>query len=199
MLLYEVHEYLRCGFGVVLRPGRAGVPLGFDGEASVPQYLPLGHSIDGLLKHPEDAEENFRLHWGALDEKTSGLCLVHQTETEARADRKALVLVDGCVDEELGVTTIEQARGRPMPELITYTQDSSMRRALYLFNEGEALYVCWTARSLDAKKPRRFVITWDGEQLRLLQRASRPWTPRHSMPVPREETLRPSPEHRARP
>ncbi len=165
MFLFEVHEHLEPGFKLVLKNGDAMVPMGYDDEHKGPIWLPLGNSIESALRHPEDQELEFKLLHAGLDDTTSGLKLVAQTKTEARNDQRALVLVDGCTDPEVGVTNIAEAFDRTMPELITHSSGSGMTRRLYLFGPGDALFISWSARSLGTNRPKRFIIAWDGYSL----------------------------------
>lgn len=163
MWLFEVHDGPRPGFRLNLRHGYAGVCMGQEGTCE--SWLPLGNSIERALSHPDDQQLQFQLLRAKLEDTTSGLCLVKQTEDEARAERKALVLVDGCTDREIGVTNIAEAYGRSMPELVTYVESGGCVRRLYVFKPGDALFISWPARALNAHKPKRFVIAWDGEKL----------------------------------
>lgn len=179
MWLFEVNDSVRAGFRLVLRSGEAGVPMGYDEATNGAAWLPLGNSIERALQHPDDQRESFLLRRAKLEDKTAGLCLAKQSEEEAIAERMALVLVDGCTDPELGTTNIAEAFNKPTPELITYARGNGHLRNLYVFKPGDALFISWSARSLDADRPRRFIIAWDGEQLQELavgrpRRNSRP-------------------------
>lgn len=165
MFLFEVHEHLEPGFKLVLKQGEAMVPMGYDDEHKGPIWLPLGNSIEAALRHPDDQALEFKLLHAGLDDTTSGLKLVAQTRTEAYQDERALVLVDGCTDPEVGVTNIAEAFDRTTPELITHSSGSLMTRRLYLFKPGDALFISWSARSLGTNRPKRFIIAWDGEAL----------------------------------
>lgn len=165
MWLFEVHDSPRLGFRLNLRRGFAGVSMGYDDATNGESFLPLGNSIESALDHPDDQGLAFSLIRAKLEEKTSGLCLVKQTEDEARDERKALVLVDGCLDRDVGITYIAEAYGKPTPELVTYTQGRGWVRKLYVFKPGDALFISWPAKALGTQHPKRFVITWDGSDL----------------------------------
>lgn len=179
MWLFEVHDDVRAGFRLILKAGEAGVPMGYDETTNGSAWLPLGNSIERALVHPDDQDLEFQLLRAKLEDTTSGLCLVKQTEEEARAEQLALVLVDGSTDPEVGVTNIAEAFGKPTPELITYARGNGHTRQLYVFKPGDALFISWSAKALDAPRPKRFIIVWDGERLRELavgrpRRNSRP-------------------------
>lgn len=181
MLLFEVHDSPRPGFRLILKQGEAGVPMGYDEKDKSDTWLPLGNSVEKWLAHPDDQNQEFVLLHAHLEEKSIGFCLTGQTTEEAALEKRALVLVDGCTDREIGVTNIAEAFDKPMPELVTYTQGGGHTRRLYIFRPGDALFISWSAASLDANRPKRFVITWDAEQQQLVETAvGRPR--RHSKP-----------------
>lgn len=173
MWLFEVHDDVRAGFRLNLRAGEAGVPMGFDETTNGNAWLPLGNSLERALQHPEDQEVAFVLERARLEDKSAGLILTKQTEDEAHAERLALVLVDGCTDPEIGITRIAEAFNKPAPELITFAQGNGHTRRLYVFKPGDGLFISWSARALGTTHPKRFIIAWDGEELKELA-VSRP-------------------------
>lgn len=191
MLLFEVvDEGPRPGFKLVLRHGKAGVPMGYDEKYQGDTWLPLGNSIDNALAHPDDQQIPFKLLHAHLNYKSIGFCLTVQPAEEAVLEKRALVLVDGCTDPEVGVTNIAEAFDRPMPELVTHTQGDGHSRRLYIFNHGDALFISWSAASLDASRPKRFIVTWDAEKQQLLELAvGRPR--RNSRPPKKQEKRHP--------
>ncbi len=179
MWLFEVHDDVRTGFRLTLRAGEAGVPMGFDETTKATTWLPVGNSIERALQHPDDQTQSFVLIRAKLEDTTSGLCLVKQSEEDARAEKLALVLVDGCTDPEIGATRIAEAYNKPSPELITCAQGSGHLRNLYVFRPGDALFISWSAKALGTNQPKRFIIAWDGLELKELavgrpRRNSRP-------------------------
>lgn len=171
MWLFEVHEGPRPGFKLVLDKGEADVLMGYDERVKGPTRLPLGNSIEGALVHPDDQQETFVLRHANLEEKNIGFCLTAQTKDEAAKDERALVLVDGCTDPEVGVTNIAEAYGKPMPELVTFTHGNGTTRRLYLFKPGDALFISWPARALESNRPKRFIISWDAQKKQLVEEA----------------------------
>lgn len=165
MFLFEVREHKEDGFKLVLRSDEALVALGYDTDSKGPVWLPLGNSIERWLQHPDDQTEPFRLLHAKFEEKGVGMVLTAQTHDEALKEGKALVLIEGSIDREIGVTNIAEAYGKPKPELFSYTEDGSMIRRLCIFKPGDALFISWPARAIDAPGPKRFIIAWDGEQL----------------------------------
>jgi len=189
MLLFEVHESVRPGFNLVLDDGEAGVPMGYDDKVGGKTWLPLGNSVERWLTHPEDQREEFKLLHAHLEEKNIGFCLTGQTAEEAALEKRALVLIDGCTDPEVGVTIIAEAFGKTMPELVTHTHGDGHSRQLYIFNHGDALFISWSAASLEASRPKRFIVTWDAEKKQLLETSvGRPR--RNSRPTKKQEKKR---------
>lgn len=189
MLLFEVHDSPRPGFKLVLKQGEAGVPMGYDDKVKGDTWLPLGNSVERWLAHPDDQQEKFVLMHAHLEEKNIGFCLTAQTADEAALEKRALVLVDSCVDRELGVTNIAEAFDKPTPELVTYTSGAGSSRRLYIFKPGDALFVSWSAASLGTSRPKRFIITWDAEKRQLVETAvGRPR--RNSRPPKKQEKRR---------
>ncbi len=168
MWLFEVHDDVRPGFRLSLRPGRTGVSLGYDEEIGGESWLPVGSSIDKWLRHPDDQDLSFGLRHANLEDKNIGLCLTEQTAAEAARDDRALVLIEGCIDAEAGFVDIADAHNRPAPSLVTYASGNGHVRKLYLFKPGDSLYVNWSARALNANQPKRFIITWDADAKELL-------------------------------
>ncbi len=173
MWLFEVHDDIRPGFKLTLNAGEVGVPMGFDDAIKTTAWLPVGTSIERALRHPEDQKQSFSLLRAKLEDTTIGLCLVSQTEEEARAEKLALVLVHAITNPELGVTRIAEAHNKPSPELVTFTQGEEHLRNLYVFRPGDALFISWAARALGTDHHKRFIVAWDGEQLKELA-VSRP-------------------------
>lgn len=165
MWLFEVHDSPRPGFRVNLSPGRAGVQMGVDDQHGA-TVLPLGKSLVRLLGHENDQDEPFLLLRAQLKDTTAGLCLVRQSEESARAEQRALVLIDRWfVDEKpTGAVRIAVAYGRNQPDLITYTHGTSGRREMYVFSKGDALYIHWVGDEHEPEK--RFIIEWDGAELK---------------------------------
>lgn len=161
MWLFEVTDTVNTGVKLVLMPGRMGVPLGTDAKYGTPMMLPIGRSISRCLEHPDDQEESFKLKRGRLEEGK----LVKQTEEEAAASGKALVFIDRCTDSELGMTRIAEAWGKPSPTLVKVFGTLGYDVELYEFKPGDALFICWPAAALDQRHPKRFIISWDGQQL----------------------------------
>lgn len=185
MLLFEVHDSPRPGFRLILKHGEAGVPMGYDDKSGGPTWLPLGNSIERLLAHPDDQDREFELRHAHLEEKNIGFVLTGQTKGEAALEKRALVLVDGCTDREIGVTNIAEAFGKTMPELVTYTQGGGMARRLYIFKPGDALFISWSASALGTDKPKRFIISWDAEKQELVETAV--GRPRRNSRQPRKQ------------
>jgi hypothetical protein len=202
MWLFEVHDDVRPGFRLILKSGEAGVPMGYDDKVKGDTWLPLGNSVEKWLRHPDDQQQEFKLLHAHLDEKNIGFCLTGQTTDEAALDERALVLIDACTDREIGVTNVAEAFGKTMPEFVLYTKGDGHSRRLYIFKPGDALFISWSAASLDSNRPKRFVISWDAEKKQLVEtavgrprRASRPpkkqERSKHRSPAPTRE-LRPS-------
>lgn len=155
MQLYEVHDTVREGFRLSLRPGTVEVCLGKDVEAGTLATLPVGNSIAKWLGHPDDANEQFRLLRASLDEKPHGLYLVAAPPSETGA----LVLLHRCCDPELGATRVAEARGSfTAPELITSVQSKDWLVELYSFKVGDGLFVSIPAAALGTTHPKRFRI-----------------------------------------
>lgn len=171
MLLFEVHESARPGFRLTLKHGEAGVPMGYDEKYGGDTWLPLGNSVEKWLTHPDDQQEKFMLLHAHLEEKNIGFCLTEQTTEEAALEKRALVLVEGCTDPEVGVTNIAEAFGKTMPMLVTHTCGDGHSRRLYIFNHGDALFISWSAAALEASRPKRFIVTWDAEKKQLVELA----------------------------
>lgn len=165
MWLFEVTDSMRPGVRLVLTPGRMGIPLGVDEQFGTPITLPVGKSISRVLDHPDDQAERFVLRRGILQPTAAGFILVKQTEEEAMAEGKALVFVDRCTDDELGHTRVCDAWSRSSPKLLYGSNGQGYRRELYEFKQGDALFICWPAAALDQLHPKRFIISWDGQQL----------------------------------
>jgi len=168
MWLFEVTDEVRTGVRLVSQPGRVGVPLGEIAENGMTRLLPVGKSISRLMAHQDDQKGTFTLYRAALKSPPSGRCLVRQPATDARAEKKALVFVDRCLDQELGTTMVAKARGKRPPERIAEFLGDGCSRTLFLFEPGDALFICWPAGALGeerAKTAKRFVIAWDGCQL----------------------------------
>ena len=196
MLLFEVHDSPRPGFRLILKQGEAGVPLGYDEETKGDTWLPLGNSVERWLVHPDDQAEEFVLLHAHLEEKSIGFCLTGQSKEEAALEKRALVLVDGSTDREVGVTNIAEAFDRPMPELVTYTEGAGHTRRLYIFKPGDALFISWSAASLDSNRPKRFIISWqeveernaEGETTRVMRLLETPvGRPRRNSKQPRKQ------------
>lgn len=186
MWLYEVHEGPRPGLRVSLSSAHVGVQLGFDDEYATPAVLPLGRSLTRLLVHKDDEQSPFMLMRANLEETTAGLCLTKQSEEEARAEKKALVLIDGRTVAG-GVTHIGHARGKPAPELVTYTQGDGCRRELYVFKPGDALFISWAH---EGSRPKKFVIEWNGQDL-VEQAVARRWERHHQKRRGRQQEASP--------
>lgn len=197
MLLFEVNEEgPQPGFKLVLRHGEAGVPMGYDEKYRSDSWLPLGDSIEKWLVHPDDQQVLFGLLHAHLEEKNIGFCLTKQSKEEAALEKRALVLVDGCTDDNIGVTNIAEAYGKTMPEFVLYTQGSGHTRRLYIFEDGDALFISWSAASLNSNRPKRFIVTWDAEQRQLVETAV--GRPRRSSKPPRKQE-QPKPKRRHQP
>lgn len=178
MWLFEVHDDVRPGFKLHLRQGDVGVSLGYDSAYDNETWLPVGNSIASALRHEEDQELPFKLMRAKFEERNIGFVLTKQTDDEARNERKALVLIDGCTDPGIGVTLIAEAYGRERPELISYAEGKGQLRKLFVFKPGDALFISWPARALGAQAPRRFIISWDGEHLKELPVHRQKWKAR---------------------
>jgi len=167
MWLFEVTDSVRPGVRLVLQTGCVGVPLGINKANGTTILLPVGKSISRWMGHPDDSDGVFTLYRAALKHAPSGRTLVKQPENEAIAERRALVFVDRCVDQELGSTKIDKARGRKLPEHIAGFEGLGYTRELFCFEPGSALFVCWPAAALEVftGRPKRFIISWDGAQL----------------------------------
>ena len=168
MFLFEVRENVQTGFKLVMRNHQALVALGYDNSHQGPVFLPLGNSLEKLLRHPDDQDLPFRLLHARLEEKTTGMVLTAQTTDDALAEGKALVMVEGCMEQSMGVTVVADAYGRTRPELLSYTEDGAVIRRLFIFKPGDALFISWSAMALDQDYPKRFIIAWDGRDLREL-------------------------------
>src|SRR5512146_3288295 len=107
MWLFEVTDSVRPGVRLVMQPGRVGVPLGADKANGTTILLPVGKSISRWMGHPDDSGGTFTLYRAALKHAPSGRTLVKQPESEAIVERRALVFVDCCVDQELGRTRVD--------------------------------------------------------------------------------------------
>jgi hypothetical protein len=155
--------------------------MGHDDEVGNQTILPLGGSLWKLLTHPADQTEEFRLLRGNLEETTAGLVLVKQSEKEAREEKRALVLVAGCHDESLGTTKIYTAYDHTSPDPITYTQGDGCKHALFIFRPGDGLFISWPAEALGSTRPKSFIVSWDGTEMkervvnRNPRRPRRPW------------------------
>jgi hypothetical protein len=167
MRLFEVTDSVRPGVRLVRQSGGVGVPLGVNADNGTTILLPVGKSISRWMNHPDDADGTFKLHHAALRIAPSGRCLVKQLVEESIAERKALVFVDCCVDQELGRTRIDKARRRTAPEAIASFEFPGYTRELFKFRPGDALFICWPAAALETftGRPKRFIISWDGQQL----------------------------------
>lgn len=155
MQLYEVHDTVREGFRLTLRPGTAEVNLGKDKETGSLATLPVGNSIAKWLGHPDDFHEQFRLLRASLDEKPHGRYLVAAGPEE----KGALVLLHRCCDPEIGVTRVAEARGAfTEPELITSARGEDWLVELYAFKAGDGLFVSIPAAVLGTTHPKRFRI-----------------------------------------
>lgn len=165
MFLFEVTDVIRAGARLVQQASGIGVPLGIDKPTGTTILLPVGKSISRWMTHPDDAGGGFILHQAVLKHPPSGRCLVRQPLNEAMSERRALVFVDCCVDEELGMTRIDKARRRKTPEYIAGFQGQGHTRDLFLFEPGDALFICWPAAAIGVRSPKRFIISWDGQQL----------------------------------
>ncbi len=174
MFLFEVREHIEDGFKLVMRGNEALVALGYDTDANGPVWLPLGNSLERALKHPDDQRQDFRLLHARLEEKSAGMVLTAQTREEALAEGKALVLVEGCIDQSLGVTSIAEAYGRSKPEQISYTEDGCIIRRLFVFKPGDAIFISWSAAALDRDYPKRFILSWEEGVLKELPVGRRP-------------------------
>ena len=185
MWLFEIHDEVRPGFRVSMSPGPAHVLLGRDDACGNRTCLPIGHSIRKYLEHEDDADADIRLNHARLEERNVGLILVRHSVEEAREERKALALVYGCSDPELGETRAEEAWGHGKPEQVTFTQGDGCRCDLYVFRPGDALYIHWPATVLGTHRPKKFIAEWDGEQMK-----TRLFRPRQRWPRSRlrEET-----------
>jgi hypothetical protein len=167
MRLFEVTDSVRPGVRLVRQSGGVGVPLGINEDNGATILLPVGKSISRWMNHPDDADGTFKLHHASLRVGPSGRCLVKQLVEESIAERRALVFVDCCVDQELGRTRIDKARRRTAPEAIASFEFPGYTRELFKFKPGDALFICWPAAALEefTGRPKRFIIAWDGQQL----------------------------------
>jgi hypothetical protein len=155
MQAYEVHDTIRAGLRLSVRPGAVEVRLGKDSETGALATLPVGNSIARWLGHPDDLNEQFRLLRASLDEKPHGLYLVAAPPTE----KGALVLLHRCCDPELGTTRVAEARGNfTTPELVTSVQGKDWLVELYAFKAGDGLFVSIPAAVLGTTHPKRFRI-----------------------------------------
>lgn len=204
MRFYEVHPDLPVtsveggrevhhleGFRVTMRPA-PGVCMGSDDQLGSRTILPLGKSITRYLGHREDSSESFRLLFGKLTDTNSGLCLVAQTEEEARRDDRALLLIDVCTDPSAGVTTrIVEARDRTCPETITYTSEGGGGRQLYLFKPGNGLFISTTWHGQPHLMRHKFILEWNGSHLVEIpcHRSRRPRHQRERQASPHETVL----------
>lgn len=168
MKLYEVGEDIRAGFKFTVQEDKKPhiTVAVLDDEYGGPACLPLGNSLCRELRHPDDQGQSFLLLWGKLDYQTAGMMLVAQTETEAARDHRALVLIDRCYVGEL-MTDVESVDGRTQPEHLTYAAGDGVRRDLFLLRPGDALYIRWHKDLIGARRHRKFIISWDGEQREL--------------------------------
>lgn len=160
MRWFEVSDSITEGCRLGHGANGPGIPMGIDAETGVAQYIEFGNSLTRLLKHPDDYLAGFRLHWAGLTQGPSP-CAVAQTQEEAIADGKAIVLLDRAYDEDAGVTKVAEAWQRGRPDLLRYVVSRGLVRAMYLFSKGNGLYV---------KHPRsmgdmRFEMVWDGATL----------------------------------
>lgn len=169
MKLYDVGEignHITAGFKVTSPNHVPCVSLGFDQRANELVCLALGSSIRELLKHPDDASVACRLlqaHYGGT---TAGMMLTAQHVDEV-SDGCALVLVNRCYMKGVGETRVESSDGHTDPELLMYAGTKfESRYDLFLFKEGNGLYLHWDGRlRLETKKKLKLRIWWDGQTL----------------------------------
>lgn len=188
MWLFEVTDEIRPGVRLVSQPGCVGVPLGEIAENGLVRLLPVGKSIARLMDHQDDRRGTFTLYRAALKYAPSGRCLVRQLFADAATEGKALVFVDSCLDQELGITVINKARNRRAPECIAEFIGDGHSRTIFLFEPEDALFICWPAAALEdgrASGPKRFIISWSGNQLLEIpcQRRLPPRTAREPAPM----------------
>lgn len=161
MWLFEVNEGVRVGCLLSQREGRWGIPMGLHEETKVEHVLPLGNSLNRLLRGPED-NERFVLQRAAIHRKAAGGCFVLQSHADAVAEAKALVFVDRCVEPAMGTTRIEAAHGCTEPMLRFSHQSSGILREAYEFSCGDGMYVHHPSGVFGTTK--KFTVVWTAEQ-----------------------------------
>lgn len=167
MLLYEVTDVVREGCRITLLPGAIGVSMGNDVATGTPTIIPVDDSIGKWLGHPDDRGLQFTLMRAALVEMSAELHLAAQTAEEAMAEGKALVHLTRSCDALTGTTKVAAARGNySMPTLLAAVQNNGTICELYEFSKGDGLFISIPAAALDADRPKRFKLLWDGVALR---------------------------------
>lgn len=171
MWLFEVAEEVRVGCLLSQRENRWGIPMGLHEETKVEHVLPLGNSLNRLLRSQEDNGKKFVLRRAAIHRKAVGGCFVLQTEDEAKKEGRALVFVDRCADSEVGVTRVEAARNCTEPMLRFSHQSNGVLREAYEFTCGDGMYIYHPPQVFG--EPKRFTLRWTDEQTLELQEVQR--------------------------
>jgi len=160
MWFYELRGQLNRGLAVEMRP-TPQVSVGVTGARRL--VLPLGRSIRNYLTHPDDSREEFQLVFGNLETTTQGLVLTHMPEDEAKADRRALLLVNQIADpDENEVLSVERGSWR--------RQATSLHERALLFQPWSAVRIMHqTAIAMTTTE-----LRWDGRVMTARQRNSHP-------------------------